>query len=69
MCGQRGSRPRPRKEVRPFESRGIAVRWFDYAGYPPYAQLWGEFVHEVTVLDLLFNCGAASARYMRHVHA
>jgi hypothetical protein len=56
-------------EPAPFESRGIAVRWFDYAGYPPYEQLWGEFVHEVSILDLLFNCGAASARYMRHVHA
>jgi hypothetical protein len=55
-------------EYEPFESRGISVSWFDYSGYPPYEQLWGEFVHEVTILDLLFNCGNRSAEYMRHVH-
>jgi hypothetical protein len=40
-----------------FAEAGIAVRWFDYPDYPPYPQLWGDFVHGVTVLDLLFNCG------------
>lgn len=50
-----------------FDSKGIALSWFDYAGYPPYPQLWGEFVHGVTILDLLFNCGAESSSYMRYV--
>ncbi|MEM8539240.1 MAG: WbqC family protein, partial [Pseudomonadota bacterium] len=35
--------------------------------YPPYPQLWGEFEHGVTILDLLFNCGNAAADYMRYV--
>jgi hypothetical protein len=56
-------------DYEPFAARGISVRWFDYSGYPPYRQLWGDFVHEVTILDLLFNCGDRSASYMRHVHA
>jgi hypothetical protein len=50
-----------------FDQVGIRVSFFDYAGYPPYPQLWGEFVHDVTVLDLLFNCGPESHRFMRHV--
>ena len=49
-----------------FRERGIALTWFDYVGYPEYPQLWGEFVHGVTVLDLLFNCGKDARRYMRH---
>ena len=48
-----------------FGERGIAVRWFDYSGYPPYPQLWGDFIPGVTVLDLLFNCGPHSRRYMK----
>ncbi|ROZ79118.1 WbqC family protein [Ramlibacter sp. WS9] len=50
-----------------FEERGIGVRWFDYSGYREYSQLWGAFVHEVTVLDLLFNCGKNAPDFMRHV--
>lgn len=49
-----------------FERSGIKLTWFDYAGYPEYPQLWGDFVHGVTVLDLLFNCGKDAGRFMRH---
>jgi hypothetical protein len=49
-----------------FENSGIKLTWFDYAGYPEYPQLWGEFAHGVTVLDLLFNCGKDAGRFMRH---
>ena len=48
-----------------FARRGIAVRWFDYDGYPEYPQLWGPVRHDVTVLDLLFNCGADAPRFMK----
>ena len=50
-----------------FSDRGIKLAWFDYTGYPEYPQLWGEFTHGVTILDLLFNCGKDSPRYMRYV--
>lgn len=50
-----------------FEDMGITLTWFDYAGYPVYPQLWGQFVHGVTILDLLFNCGKGSSNYMKHV--
>ena len=49
-----------------FARSGIQLTWFDYAGYPEYPQLWGEFAHGVTVLDLLFNCGKDACRFMRH---
>jgi hypothetical protein len=50
-----------------FAERGIKLTFFDYFGYPEYPQLWGEFTHGVTILDLLFNCGNEASRYMRYV--
>ena len=50
-----------------FNDKGITLTWFDYSGYPDYPQLWGEFSHEVTILDLLFNCGKNSPYYMKKV--
>jgi WbqC-like protein family len=50
-----------------FTEQGIKLTWFDYSGYPEYPQLWGEFTHGVTILDLLFNCGKDAHRYMRYV--
>ena len=50
-----------------FADMGIKLTWFDYVGYPEYPQLWGGFAHGVTILDLLFNCGKDSSRYMRYV--
>jgi hypothetical protein len=50
-----------------FTDQGIAVCWMDYSGYPEYPQMHGPpFVHEVSILDLLFNVGPIEARrYMR----
>jgi hypothetical protein len=52
-----------------FTERGIKLTWFDYSDYPPYPQLWGDFAHNVTILDLLFNCGRESPRFMKHVRS
>jgi hypothetical protein len=52
-----------------FEARGVRLTWFDYVGYPSYPQLWGDFRHEVTILDLLFNCGQEAPRFMRYASA
>lgn len=52
-----------------FDALGIDVNWFDYAGYTEYPQLWGDFVHGVSVLDLLFNCGQDARRYLRHLRS
>lgn len=51
-----------------FFEQGINLTWFSYNSYPEYPQLWGEFTHGITILDLLFNCGKDAPRYMRYVH-
>ena len=48
-----------------FSAAGIAVHWFDYAGYPEYPQLWGAFAHDVSILDLLFNLGDSAPSAMK----
>lgn len=50
-----------------FSDKGIAIRWFDYSGYPEYPQMWGEFTHGVSILDLLFNCGKESPKFMKYI--
>ena len=50
-----------------FTEHGVKLTWFDYAGYPEYPQLWGDFTHGVSILDLLFNCGSEAPHYMRRV--
>jgi hypothetical protein len=51
-----------------FLAKGIKLTWFDYSGYAEYPQLWNDFTHGVTILDLLFNCGKQAANYMKYVH-
>ena len=50
-----------------FANLGLKLTWFEYGGYSEYPQLWGDFTHGVTILDLLFNCGKDAPRYMRYV--
>jgi hypothetical protein len=37
----------------------------NYENYKIYPQLWGNFNHKVTILDLLFNCGKNAKNYMK----
>lgn len=61
------SGPSARSYMEPelFSSRGIEIEWFSYEGYPEYPQQWGGFEHAVSIVDLLFNCGEESRRYMK----
>ncbi len=54
-------------EAQVFSDLNIKLTWFDYAGYPEYPQQWGDFIHGVTILDLLFNCGPDVHQFMRYV--
>lgn len=47
-----------------FARRGIALEYKSY-DYPEYRQLHGPFEPQVTVLDLLFNCGPQSREYLK----
>ena len=48
-----------------FARAGIAVRYMDYTGYPEYPQLYPPFVHEVSIVDLLFQTGPDAATFLR----
>ena len=49
-----------------FNDKKINVHYFDYSGYSEYEQLYGEFVHGVSVLDLIFNVGSNAQLYMKN---
>lgn len=75
LCLQSGathyvSGPAAREYIREelFSQNGIELNWFSYEGYPEYEQLWGDFEHGVSILDLLFNCGPKSGEKMKWVH-
>jgi len=73
LCAQAGgteyiSGPAAREYVKGqvFAERDIKLTWFDYSGYKEYSQVWGDFTHRVTILDLLFNCGKEARCYMKY---
>lgn len=52
-------------DVGMFNENGISVKWFDYSNYKEYTQHHGEFRHDVTILDLLFELGKEAPKYMK----
>ena len=48
-----------------FRREGITLRYMDYSGYPEYLQLYGQFEHSVSIIDLIFNEGADAPHYMK----
>jgi hypothetical protein len=47
-----------------FSKQKIELIYKDYSGYPEYPQLWGRFDHNVSIIDLIFNCGEKSPYYI-----
>ncbi len=47
-----------------FRAVGVELLFFDYSSYPQYSQLFPPFVHQVSVLDLIFNEGPNATWYM-----
>ncbi|MBI4040659.1 MAG: WbqC family protein [Deltaproteobacteria bacterium] len=50
-------------ELPKFLEHGIELEYMDYT-YPVYPQLFGEFDHQVSIIDVLFNCGENSYQYI-----
>lgn len=48
-----------------FAAAGIKLAYIDYGGYPEYPQLFPPFMHEVSILDLIFNAGPDAPKYMK----
>jgi hypothetical protein len=42
-----------------FNKYGIKLQYSDFI-HPVYTQLWGEFIPNLSIFDLLFNCGERS---------
>jgi len=43
-------------EPEKFETAGIKLQWHNYK-HPKYKQQWGDFISNLSVIDLLFNYG------------
>jgi len=48
-----------------FAAAGLGLSYMSYADYPEYPQLFGEFQHAVSVIDLLFNTGADAMAFLQ----
>jgi hypothetical protein len=50
-------------DLEPFHKRGITVE-FQAFNHPVYPQLYGDFIPNLSLLDLLFNCGPDSLKIL-----
>ena len=48
-----------------FEQENIELEFMNYGAYPEYSQLYGPFIHEVSIIDLIFNEGPDAINYMK----
>ncbi len=51
-------------EEEKFRKEGIQLDYMDYSNYPEYPQLWGDFEHKVSILDLIFSVGQDAPYYI-----
>lgn len=47
-----------------FEKENIKIIWQVFSS-PVYPQLWGDFIPDLSVIDILFNCGEESLSVLR----
>lgn len=47
-----------------FADAGIKLFWMDYSNYIEYNQLYPPFIHNVSIIDLLFSVGEESYKYL-----
>ena len=50
-------------DLEPFNDKGITVLFQDFK-HPVYMQLYGDFIPNLSLLDLLFNCGPDSLKVL-----
>ncbi len=53
-------------DIKTFKKNGIEVEFSDYDKYQPYSQMFHPFSHYVSILDMLFNLGPQTSKYMLH---
>ncbi len=52
-------------DVSLFHTSNIEVEWIDYSNYPVYPQLYGEFNHYVSIIDLILNTGKQANTFLK----
>jgi len=58
-----GTRAKDYMEEWRWKKTDVDLEYFE-PEYPPYPQLWGEFLDNCAIIDLLFNCGDKSSIYI-----
>jgi hypothetical protein len=56
-------------DLESFEKAGINVKWMNYSGYRKYPQQYISFIHEVSIIDVIFNTGPNSRNYLNSTFA
>jgi hypothetical protein len=59
-----GPRAQSYIDVESYAAAGVRVHWKDYGSYPPYPQLHGAYAPDLSIVDLLMNCGDVAAHYI-----
>ncbi len=59
-----GPTAEPYTDAELFNSQGIELEFKNY-DYKQYPQLWGSYDGNLSVLDLLFNCGPKAREYLK----
>jgi len=49
-----------------FQNENIGIEWQAYKS-PVYPQLWGSFIPDLSIIDLLFNCGKESREILKKI--
>ena len=49
-----------------FQDENIGIEWQQYNS-PVYDQLWGPFIPDLSIIDLLFNCGYESRSLLHEI--
>ena len=52
-------------DLNEFKNFGVKVEWMSYENYKEYDQLFPPFNHFVSILDLIFNHGLDSKKFMK----
>ena len=47
-----------------FEKIGVALQFYDFK-HPEYSQLFGEFLPNMSIVDMLFNCGERASAMLK----
>jgi hypothetical protein len=55
-------------EVDKFNEKNVEVHYWNYNDYPEYQQVYGDFEHGVSIIDLLMNEGLDSIQFLNRLH-